>query len=81
MMNKAAHSIRVEETVTREGHSFIALANNCMFIGGLVQGKGATAYEAVCDLALSLSAKIEELRLCPWPVFPVKSEPADRPLP
>jgi hypothetical protein len=59
---KPDHSIRIEETVTPEGHTFMALANDCMFVDGLVHAKGATAYEAVCNLALNLSTKVNELR-------------------
>lgn len=59
---KADHSIRVEETITPEGSSFTALANDCMFTEGLVTGTGKTAYEAVCQLALNLASKVNELR-------------------
>lgn len=58
----ATHAIRVEETVTEEGSKFVALANDCMFVDGLVHAEGKTAYEAVCKLALNLATKVNELR-------------------
>jgi hypothetical protein len=59
---KPTHSIRVEETVTHEGHKFMALANDCEFADGLVHGFGKSAYEAVCNLALNLSSRLNEIR-------------------
>jgi hypothetical protein len=56
------HPIRVEETITPGGSSVVALANDCMFPEGLIHGNGHTPYEAVCQLALNLAAKVNELR-------------------
>ncbi len=57
------HSIRVEETIDDQGGGkFVALANDCMFTDGLIRGSGKTPYEAVCNLALNLAAKVNELR-------------------
>jgi hypothetical protein len=52
---KATRSIRVEETITPSGaRSFVALMNDCGAADGLFRGQGATAYEAVCNMAFSL---------------------------
>jgi hypothetical protein len=67
MQITATHSIRVEETITIGGDGKIdikydAYANDCSFVDGLVHGEGKTRYKAVCDLALNLATKVNELR-------------------